>query len=132
MGELRGDAVVFTPGYFRDGAGAPTMPRQAAQAMAAASAVPIYGSFEPFIGTGVVAVYSPNFMEVGRQGGDIAMRLLAGADPASLQLPTVTPNQLRVDWRQIRRWGVDESAIPADADVRFREPTLFEAHRPRS
>ena len=28
-----------------------------------------------------------------------------------------------VDWRALRRWGIDESLLPANADVRFREPT---------
>ena len=36
---------------------------------------------------------------------------------------------LHVDWRQIRRWKIDERSIPATAVVHFREPTLFEAYR---
>ncbi len=127
--ELGSDAIVFTPGYFRDGAGVATTPRQAAEAMAAVSAVPVYGAFEPFIGTGVVAANTPDFKEIGRQGGAFAKALLAGATPASLELPATTPNHLLVDWRQVRRWNIDEAAIPADAVVQFREPTLLEAHR---
>jgi C4-dicarboxylate-specific signal transduction histidine kinase len=36
---------------------------------------------------------------------------------------------LNVDWRQVRRWGIAENAIPADAVVHFKPPTLLEAHR---
>jgi len=36
---------------------------------------------------------------------------------------------LMFDWRQIRRWGIDERLIPADSIVMFREPTIFEAYR---
>jgi C4-dicarboxylate-specific signal transduction histidine kinase len=34
-----------------------------------------------------------------------------------------------VDWRQVRRWAIDERAIPDAAVVHFREPGLWEAHR---
>ena len=34
-----------------------------------------------------------------------------------------------VDWRQVRRWKIDEATIAKDAIVHFREPTLWEGHR---
>lgn len=36
---------------------------------------------------------------------------------------------VNVDWRQVRRWGIDANAIPGDAIVRFKAPTFLEAHR---
>jgi C4-dicarboxylate-specific signal transduction histidine kinase len=36
---------------------------------------------------------------------------------------------LKVDWRQVRRWGIAEAAIPGDAVVQFREDSLWQAHR---
>ena len=34
-----------------------------------------------------------------------------------------------VDWRQIQRWGIDESRLPPGTDIRFKQPTLWEAYR---
>ena len=129
LAALGTDTVVFTPGYFRDGDGALFNPRDAAVLMANASAAPVYGPFDTFIGTGVVGGRMPSFEEMGRQAAAIVTALFDGTAPASLHLPLVTPMALRVDWRQVRRWGIDENKIPADTVVSFRTPTFWEANR---
>jgi signal transduction histidine kinase len=129
LGELGGDTVVFTPGYFKDGEGRNFTPRESAEAMAAAATAPVYGPFDTFIGTGVVGGYMPNYDRMGRQAGKIVNALLDGATPASLHLPEAMPTTLNVDWRQVRRWGIDEKAIPNDAVVHFKERTFWEDHQ---
>ena len=126
--ELGSDAVVFTPGYFEDGVDRQFSPREAARLMAAAAAVPVYGPFDTFIGTGIVGGSMPNFAAMGRQAGEIANALLAGVAPTALRLPKVMLPTANVDWRQIRRWGIDEKTIPGDAIVRFKTPTLLEEY----
>ncbi len=129
LGELDAHTVVFTPGYFKDGEGRLFNPRDSAALMAAAAAAPVYGPVDTFIGTGVVGGIMPSFEDVGRQAAGIVNELFAGAVPASLRLPEITPTAVNVDWRQIRRWGIDTTKIPGDAVVRFREPTFWEMYR---
>ena len=129
LGELGDDAVVFTPGTFQDGEGSDFTPYESVRAMAAASRAPVYGFFSSHIGSGIVGGYMPSFEAIGRQAGQVVSELLAGADPRSLRLPEAVPQALNVDWRQVRRWGIDESAIPRDAVVHFKAPTLLEAYR---
>ncbi len=62
-------------------------------------------------------------------GAETAIELLDGASPASLTLPAAMPTPLQVDWRQLQRWGISPQAVPADAIVHFKEPTLWEAYR---
>lgn len=121
--------VVFTIGYYMDGAGAPSNPHEAAARVAKASAAPVYGPLDTFIGTGVVGGRMPSFEAVGRQAGMIAVKLLAGVPPASIERPAPAPTPLHVDWRQVKRFGIDEAAIPADAIVHYREPTFWEQYR---
>lgn len=128
LGELGGDAVVFSPGYFQDGAGNASVPREAAEAIARASSAPAYAPFETFLGTGFVGGYMPNFETMGRQAGQIVRVLLNGVAPATLRLPESTPNTLNVDWRQVTRWGIAKSSIPKDAIVHFRAATFLEQH----
>jgi len=129
LGELGDDAVVFTPGMFRDGEGRDLTPYDSVRAMAAASGAPVYGAFSTQIGTGIVGGYMPSFEAIGREAGRTVNELVAGGEPASVRRPEVVPQALNVDWRQLRRWGVDPSALPHDAVVHFRPPTLLEAHR---
>jgi signal transduction histidine kinase len=129
LGELDASTVVFTPGYFQDGAGQLFNPRDSGALMAAAATAPVYGPLDTFIGIGAVGGRMPSFEGMGRQAAQIVNELFAGAAPASLRLPEVSPTVLHVDWRQVRRWGIDENKIPADTVVHFKEPTLWEAHR---
>jgi len=129
LGELGDDAVVFTPGMFQDAEGRDLTVYETAQAMAAASRAPLYGPSPTFIGSGFVGGYSASFEEMGREAGRAVNELLAGTPPGSLRPAAPVPQRLNVDWRQIRRWGIDESAIPRDAVVHFRPPPLLEAYR---
>jgi signal transduction histidine kinase len=120
--------VVFTIGYFVDGAGAPSNPHEAAARLAKASAAPVYGPLDTFIGTGVVGGRMPSFEAVGRQAGMIVVKLFAGVLPAAIAPPALAPTPLHLDWRQVKRFGIDEAAIPADAIVHYREPTFWEQY----
>ena len=129
LAALGADSVVFTPGYFRDGEGRPFNPRDAARLMAEAATAPVYGPIDTFIGTGVVGGRMPSFEDMGRQAAQILNDLFAGTPPASLRLPEIMPTALHVDWRQVRRWSIDENKIPADTIAHFKEPTFWEAYR---
>ena len=76
LAALRSDAVVFTPGFWQDGGGKAFNPRDAAALMARASAAPVYGPFDTFIGTGIVGGRMPSFEEMGRQAGDTVRQSL--------------------------------------------------------
>ncbi|MDM0107944.1 HAMP domain-containing sensor histidine kinase [Variovorax sp. J22R24] len=122
--------IVFTPGYFKDGAGREFSPRQAAALVAAASAgAPVYGPFSTFIGTGVVGGRMAGYAEMGRQASMAVNKLLEGTPPAALGQPAIMPSVTHVDWRQAQRWGIADADIPSGAIVHFREPTFWEAHR---
>jgi PAS domain S-box-containing protein len=127
LGSLSRDTIVFTPGYFADGTGQVRTPRESLELMAPASAVPVYGPLDTLLGTGIVGGYMAPYEDQGRQAGAIVVRLLNGATPTEIA-PSQMPNVPIVDWRQIRRWGFDEHLLPADAIVRFREPTAWDKY----
>jgi hypothetical protein len=128
--DVPADSIVFTPGFFQDGAGASASPRTAARLIAdAAQSAPVYGPFASFVGTGAVGGRSVDYEMVGRIGAATAAALLAGQPPSSVEVPATVPTPLQVDWRQLQRWHIPDGAVPADAIVRFREPSLWEAHR---
>ncbi len=132
LGRPGPEEIVFTPGYFQDGNGRSITPRESAEMVAAAASAPVYGPFSTFLGTGVVGGRVASFEAMGRQAGQVVNALLDGASPASIQLPEIMPTTVTVDWRQVRRWGIDEAAIPGDAVVLFRTPSFLEAHRTES
>jgi signal transduction histidine kinase len=123
------DTIVFTTGFFQDGDGSQFVPRNAVGLIARGSSAPVYTPFELSIGTGVVGGKASDLLESGAQAGRTVKAILSGTAPSAILLPSNTPTRLHVDWRQVQRWGIDESAIPASTVVHFREPTLWEAHQ---
>lgn len=128
LGDLDSGSVVFTPGFFRDGAGQSFVPREAARLVAGASGAPVYGPYPTFIGSGVMGGSMASYVSMGRMAADAALALLAGTAPSAVVLPKIMPNQVHVDWRQARRFGIPPEAVPADAVVSFKEPSFWEAY----
>ena len=129
LSALDAQTVVFTPGYYEDGAGRVLNPAESAALMSAAATAPVYGPLETFIGTGVVGGRSPSYEGMGRQAASSVDAMLAGTAPAAIDMPALTPNALRIDWRQVQRWGIAERNIPADAVLQFKAPSLWQAYR---
>jgi signal transduction histidine kinase len=127
LSQLRDDSIVLAAGYFRDGDGRHFTPRESVLAMTGVSGAPVYGVLNPFIGTGVVGGYMLDYRAMGRQAALAVNDQLQGVRHAQTPVPVMS-NSLNVDWRQVRRWGIDPSAIPPGTVVHFREPSLWEAH----
>lgn len=121
--------LVYTPGYFRDHEGRSFTPRESVRLIAAAATVPVIGPYSTFIGTGVLAGYVPQFIDMGRLTAHLALRVLRGEAPASIPLPATMPVALHIDWRQAQRFGIDSASLPPGTVVQFKEPGLWEQYR---
>jgi PAS domain S-box-containing protein len=60
--------------------------------------------------------------------GELAARILSGEKPENV--PVVRGSQVHasVDWRQLRRWNIPESALPPGTIVLYRQPTVWEKY----
>src|SRR5262249_10541592 len=119
--------VVFTPGYFSDGTAQVIVPRQSVERIARASAVPVYGALDTFVGTGIVGGYVTPYDQQAREAGGIGGRSFDGTSTAGIARASVAQVPM-VDWGQIRRWHIDERLLPAEAVVMFREPTAWDKY----
>jgi len=118
------NTIVFTPGYFVDGAGQVGSPRQSVESIGAASAAPVYGALDTFLGAGIVGGYMTLYVDQATRAGQIVVKLLNGTNPSEIAPSSVAARPI-VDWRQIQRWGIDDRLLPADTLVQFREPSLW-------
>ena len=94
--------------------------------IAAASAVPVYGTSSTHLGHGAVGGHLISFELQGRLGGEIAARMLRGEQPPPIEGGT---HAYRFDARQLRRWGLDPGRLPPGSTVEFDEPSLWQAYR---
>ena len=76
------------------------------------------------LGKGVVGGYVDDFNVLGVETGDLAQRILEGESAASIPVRKASGGYV-VDWRELRRWKLDESLLPRGTEIRFREPSLW-------
>ncbi len=61
--------------------------------------------------------------------GELAARVLHGERPDDIPVVHIPSLQIRVDWRELRRWHIPESALPPGSEVLYREPTAWESYK---
>jgi PAS domain S-box-containing protein len=121
---LEADSIVIFTTLTRDEKGQPLIPAEVVPKIVAASAAPVYVMSDTFMGSGAVGGYVASFAEVGKTGGELALHILAGEHPQDI----VAQNVYLFDSRQLRRWKIPESALPAGSVVLFRQPGLWESY----
>jgi PAS domain S-box-containing protein len=103
-------------------------PRDLLTSLQHSISLPIYGGFDTYLGYGVVGGYLYSSEANGAAAGALAWRLANGERPLSAREggnPTVPV----FDARELRRWNLRDSQLPAGSVVLFRDPTFWERYR---
>jgi len=126
---LESTSAVLLVSMVRDAQGKPYVGRDVAARLAAASPVPVFGTFESHLERGTLGGAMTDFTATGRTAATLVARAFAGAlDPDTRPVEAVEA-PLRVNWRALQRWHIPESRVPAEAQLSFRPPSLWEQHR---
>lgn len=125
--ELPANVILLILTVFEDADGRKFIPKNAAAEIASASGAPAYGVYSSYIGVGVVGGYVETFQSIGEDMAALAQQTIAGS-PSTPQVIRSTGHPL-VDWRQMKRWGIDLARLPTDADLQFYEPSVLERYR---
>jgi signal transduction histidine kinase len=100
---------------------------QIARLVAEVADVPVYGTNERYIGTGVVGGVVRGTRETAARVGEMAREILHGARAEDVPIENARLVPM-FDWRQLRRWGIKLSSIPPGSEVRFKTPTAWETY----
>jgi signal transduction histidine kinase len=90
---------------------------------------PLFAGQSVYLGHGIVGGPLLSIDDMSRDTADVAVRLLQGAAPKSINVPLRLPGQPTFDWRELQRWGIPESRLPPGSIVRYRAPSLWSAYR---
>jgi signal transduction histidine kinase len=125
--KLPADAILLVLTVFEDADGRRYRPLEAATEIAAASGAPAYGILSTYIGSGFVGGDTRRFVATGEEVAKLAAKLVLGDE----SLPQIRQgsSQPIVDWRQVRRWGIDVDRLPGNADLMYYEPSPWERYR---
>jgi signal transduction histidine kinase len=125
---LSSSTVILYGAVLRDGAGRPYLPHEAFVLISNVSRVPIYAVTPNMLGRGAVGGRFLDFAAQGVTAAQLALRILGGErlGPADI---VEADNPYLFDWRQLRRWGIDESRLPVGSVVRFREASVWDLYK---
>jgi PAS domain S-box-containing protein len=90
---------------------------------------PTYCIINYCLGHGAVGGSYPDPNISGVLGGELAARILSGEKPESIPVAKDSISHLQVDWRELRRWKIPESALPPGTLILYREPTVWQKHK---
>jgi len=121
--------IVLFSTFFRDARGQSSIPHDVIPTISAASAAPVYGFVDQYLGRGLVG---GSFYSLATQGSEAARRvrdLLAGRALPPSSLVGEGPSTTKMfDWRQMQRWNISESRLPVGSEIRFRQLTIWDQY----
>jgi len=90
---------------------------------------PLFSGQSVFLGAGAVGGSMLSTDDLSRGAADVAIRILNGAPASTVRVPPQVPGRPTFDWRELQRWNIPESRLPADSVVRYRGPSLWKEYR---
>ena len=134
--EMRQRVATLEPGtvvlfglLYVDAAGVPYLENYALSELRAASSVPIFSFYESELGLGTVGGSLLGNVESAAVAAKIASRMLRGEWTNDDQVTRLSATAPRFDWRELKRWNIDETRLPPGSEILFRSPTMWEEHK---
>lgn len=95
----------------------------------ASANAPIYHLWEHGMGQGVMGGIIISHHEQGRRAAMLAREILLGKEIASLPVVSESPNIPIFDVRELKRFSIPVSALPAGSQIRFKDTSLLATYR---
>ncbi len=121
-------SAVFYSVVSQDGAGEHFQVMASLSRVASAANAPTYSWADAAVDSGIVGGRRRDQVAQVKAIATLALRVPRGerADDIPVSSPNTDVDQ--VDWRQLRRWGLDELRLPTGTRVQFRPPSMWDQY----
>jgi len=123
------ETVILFLSMYQDSAGNKLLSHEVLARIAKEARVPVYNQTATHVGLGSVGgvVFDPEIL--GLETAQLTLRVLRGERLQDLPVQESKSTVPMVDWRQVKRWGLDEKRLPAGTVVRFREASVWQSYK---
>jgi signal transduction histidine kinase/ABC-type uncharacterized transport system substrate-binding protein len=121
-------SAIFLVQMAVDAAGVVHETGNALNRLSSSANAPIFSYDDSFFGEALVGGPMFSVLEGGRIAAAVAVRILDGEKAGNIKTPTIKYASPKFDWRQMARWGVSESNLPAGSSIYFKPPTAWETY----
>lgn len=115
---ISGDSIILLLAYLRDKNGTYYAPQHTARILSEASQVPIFSVWDFFFNYGILGGVLTFGHLHGEAAGEMAVQILQGKTPGNIPIIANGGNRLVIDYRQLKRFSLDEKEIPREAIVK--------------
>ena len=113
----------------QDGAGEHFQQMAYLSRVASAANAPTYSWADAAVDSGIVGGSRRDQLAQTKAIATLALRVLRGERADDIPVSSLNTDVEQVDWRQLRRWGLDESRLPVGARVLFRQPSVWDQYK---
>jgi signal transduction histidine kinase len=118
-------AILYTS-LFIDDEGTRYSSSDALTAIARVANRPIVVDVASLVGFGATGGFALDNVAYGREVAALALRVLDGANVAGIPVAVSEFTKPVFDWRQLQKWHIRESTLPAGSEMRFRPQSMWE------
>ena len=133
--ELSGRVATLRPGtvvlyglFLADVAGIPYEGGYPMTQLHAAANVPMFSFLSAELGRGAVGGALISSAQEGIAASEVASNILSGEASHDVMKVFLEPAAPAFDWRELRRWNIDENRLPPGSRVLFRPSSLWDQH----
>ena len=122
-------SLVLLLNFNRDSAGKMFSHVETIRLLRKATDLPIYSVWDFFVGEGIVGGMITDGRSQGAAAARLALRILGGENAADVPVVTESPKQWMFDYRELRRLGLSEDALPEGSVVMNRPKSFYEVNK---
>ena len=126
---LPSNTVIFYLAMSSDAQGGSYPDERVLADLHATANAPMFGAHSVMLGYGIVGGSLLNLDELSRSIVDASIQILNGETPSRVKVPPLMPGQPVFDWRELQRWRIPESRLPANSVVLHRAPNPWQEYR---
>jgi hypothetical protein len=122
-------AAIFWYQMVADAAGIAYEGDRALTRLYSVANAPIFTHDDAFFGREIIGGPMHSALGGSRTAVGVAIRILNGEKPGNIKTPLSEFAPAKYDWRELRRWHINEALLPPGSEVYFREPSAWEKYR---
>ncbi len=127
--ELPPDSVVLYMDFFREGSGEFLDPAEVMPRVSQASPAPVFSMGSHYLGKGIVGGKITRSYDQAFVATQMACDMLDGTPASEIPILREGANRYAFDYRQLQRFGIPLSALPADSIVEHRPFSFYETYK---
>ena len=129
VASLPAHSIIYYLSVLEDGAGHRFVGVDSLDEVTGVANAPVYAWHTIGMGHGLVGGSLLSSELLGRRIGELALQVLSGEPPDAIPPTEFDATVVEFDWRQLRRWQINEARLPAGSTVHYRQRSAWEQYR---